>query len=153
MALTAAIRSRRESGPSPRRSPRRQVAWIGLWSLRRLTYRHGTASAVPVAGVPLRDLVLTMRYDAQLVAESEGTLSEYAGIARPVLLLGGNRSASYLTRTLDALQGILPDVTRVTLPGVGHTAPDEPASPSGLPTNWAVSSPTPTTTSPDHYVA
>lgn len=130
-ALTAATRSRRDSDPSPttRRSPRRQVAWIGLWSLRRLASRHGRAGAVPVAGMPLRALVPTLRDDAQLVADSEETLSEHAGIALPVLLLGGNRSASYLTHTLDALQAVLPDVTRVTLPGVGHTAPDNTGQP------------------------
>jgi hypothetical protein len=32
-------------------------------------------------------------------------------------------------RTFDALQEVLPDVTRVTLPGVGHTAPDNAGQP------------------------
>jgi hypothetical protein len=127
-ALTTASRSRC-SGISPTRSSRWRVAWIGLRSLRRLARRHGRAGAIPGAGVPLRDLIPALRYDARLVADGERTVSEYAGITRPVLLLGGDRSPRYLTRTLDALQAVLPDVARVTLPGVGHTAPDDTGQP------------------------
>ncbi len=70
-----------------------------------------------------------MRYDAQLVIDSEGTLNDYAALTMPVLLLGGSRSASYLSRTLDALQRVLPNVTRVELSSIGHTAPDNTGDP------------------------
>jgi pimeloyl-ACP methyl ester carboxylesterase len=133
-ALNAATRSRGDnsadpvaSGMSPRR---RAVVRILLWPLRRAASRAGTAGPRPAEEVPLRALVPTMRYDAQLVAESEGTLGSYARLTLPVLLLGGSRSARYLSRTLDGLQRVLPNVTRIELPRAGHTAPDNTGEPS-----------------------
>jgi hypothetical protein len=46
-----------------------------------------------------------------------------------VLLLGGNRSPSYLKKTLNALDQILSNVRRVEFPGVGHTAADNTGEP------------------------
>jgi pimeloyl-ACP methyl ester carboxylesterase len=96
-----------------------------LWPLRR-------ASRARPAGdqtVPLRDLIPTMRYDARLVAESEGTLADYAGLRMPVLLLGGGRSAVYLRRTLDRLGRVLPNSTTVVLAGADHLAADDSGQP------------------------
>ncbi len=84
---------------------------------------------VDPGAVPLANLVPTMRYDAQLVIESEGTLSTFAAVRIDVLLLGGSRSPAYLKNTLTALAGVLPHARRVTLPGVGHTAPDNGGTP------------------------
>jgi pimeloyl-ACP methyl ester carboxylesterase len=131
-ALNAAMRPRRDTvaGPGPGRpSPRRAaIARVLLWPLRQAARTRGTGHPGP-DGVALRALVPTMRYDAQLVVESEGTLDDYATLVTPVLLLGGSRSASYLSRSLDALQQVLPNATRVELPGVGHTAPDNTGDP------------------------
>jgi pimeloyl-ACP methyl ester carboxylesterase len=130
-ALNAATRPGREgvSGPAGSRSSgwRAAVARVLLWPLRRAASR--TAERFPAQEVPLRELVPTMRYDARLVAESEGTLDGYATLTTPVLLLGGSRSAGYLSRTLDALYRVLPNVTRVELSGAGHTAPDNTGQP------------------------
>jgi len=37
-------------------------------------------------------------------------------------LLGGSKSPAYLKAGLDALEKVLPHVTRVELPGLGHGA-------------------------------
>jgi pimeloyl-ACP methyl ester carboxylesterase len=131
-ALNAATRPRRDRSPgAPGALPPRRaaVARVLLWPLRRAAARSGDAGPSPAPEVSLRALVPTMRYDARLVAESEGTLEDYATLTMPVLLLGGSRSAGYLSRTLDALQRTLPDVARVELPGAGHTAPDNTGEP------------------------
>ena len=70
-----------------------------------------------------------MRYDARLVAESEATLTDYASLSLPVLLLGGTRSAAYLRHTLQRLGGVLPDSTTVVLAGADHLAPDNSGEP------------------------
>jgi alpha-beta hydrolase superfamily lysophospholipase len=131
--LNAATRSRRDSipGPAAAGTPpgRPAAARILLWPLRRAASRTGAAGHSPEAEVPLRTLVPTMRYDAQLVAESEATLGDYSTLTVPVLLLGGSRSAGYLSRTLGALQRVLPNVTRIELPRVGHTAADNTGEP------------------------
>jgi pimeloyl-ACP methyl ester carboxylesterase len=73
-----------------------------------------------------------MHYDAQLVLQSEGRLSDYRAIAVPVLLLGGSDSPTYLQRALDARETTLPRVRRVELLGVGHLAPDNTCEPERL---------------------
>jgi pimeloyl-ACP methyl ester carboxylesterase len=70
-----------------------------------------------------------MRYDAMLVAESEGTLADYASLTLPVLLLGGTRSAAYLRRTLVQLGSVLPHSTTVVLAGADHLAADNSGQP------------------------
>jgi len=128
-ALNAATRSRPERVAGALPPGRAAVLRVVLWPLRRAAARAGDAGRAPAAEVSLRDLVPMMRYDAQLVAESEGTLDDYATLTMPVLLLGGSRSAGYLARSLDALQRVLPDVSRVELSGAGHTAPDNSEEP------------------------
>ncbi|MEV4343383.1 alpha/beta hydrolase [Actinoplanes sp. NPDC049596] len=49
-------------------------------------------------------------------------LAAYKAIEVPVLLLGGERSPRHLTERLDALERVLPNATRMTMRGVGHTA-------------------------------
>ncbi|MFG1792968.1 alpha/beta fold hydrolase [Nocardia sp. NPDC049149] len=70
----------------------------------------------------LRDLVPTVRYDIEVVRGSANVWDRLAGLRPDVLLLGGSRSAGFLAAALDRLQAMLPDVVRVTLPDVGHTA-------------------------------
>ncbi len=96
-----------------------------LWPLRRAN-RQRPADHDP------RALILTMGLDAQLVAESEGTLDAYRGVTMPVLLLGGTRSPRYLQRTLQRLAEVLPAATLKVLPGAGHTAPDDSGRPAEI---------------------
>ncbi|TMF47062.1 MAG: alpha/beta hydrolase [Chloroflexi bacterium] len=58
----------------------------------------------------------------QLATEMHGALERFKGIRAEVLLLGGSKSPAYLKAGLDALEKVLPHVTRVELPGLGHGA-------------------------------
>jgi pimeloyl-ACP methyl ester carboxylesterase len=109
--------------PSARRTVKRAL----LWPLRRAS--RATAERAADQTVPLRDLVPTMGYDARLVAESEGTLADYASLTIPVLLLGGTRSAAYLRRTLQRLGRVLPNATTVVLDRADHLAADNSGEP------------------------
>jgi pimeloyl-ACP methyl ester carboxylesterase len=110
----------------------RQVAMRVLrWPLRRAASRNEPLDKeiLGPADVPLRTLIPTMHYDAQLVIESEGTLESFKAVPADVLLLGGSQSPRYLRRTLDALEEVLPHVRRVELAGVGHVAADNSGKP------------------------
>ena len=72
--------------------------------------------------VTMRMLAPTLHYDFQLATEVEGALERFNGIRAEVLLLGGSKSPAYLKAGLDALEKVLPHVTRVELPGLGHGA-------------------------------
>lgn len=79
--------------------------------------------------VPLKALIPTMRFDAQLVAEAEGALETFRALRADVLVLGGSKSAPYLRDSLDALMRRLPNAKRVELPGVGHLAAENGGRP------------------------
>jgi len=124
--------SGREERPPPVRSRARGAAMRALlWPLRRAARRNERSDdgVGGPADVPLRALVPTMHYDAQLVIESEGTLQQYAGVPAEVLLLGGSQSPRYLRQSLNALSGVLPHVRSVELAGVGHLAADNSEKP------------------------
>ena len=72
--------------------------------------------------VTMRMLAPTLHYDFQLATEMHGALERFKGIRAEVLLLGGSKSPAYLKAGLDALEKVLPHVTRVELPGLGHGA-------------------------------
>ena len=76
-----------------------------------------------------RDLVPTLRYDAQTVNSAAGSLERFAALSCEVLLLGGSNSARNLTASLDGLSEVLPAATRVVLHGTGHTAADNSREP------------------------
>jgi pimeloyl-ACP methyl ester carboxylesterase len=82
------------------------------------------------ADVPLAEIVPTMRYDAQVVMDSESTLDTFAGLTADVLLLGGDKSAAYLKKSLAALGGVLPRSHIVVFPGLGHLGPDNAGDPA-----------------------
>ena len=79
--------------------------------------------------VSLKDLILTIRYDAQTVLQSTGLIEKAKELHANVLLLGGSKSPGYLKAALDALQAAIPQVTRVILRGVGHLAADNGGRP------------------------
>ena len=72
--------------------------------------------------VPMRALAPAMHYDFQLVVEMSDKLESFRAIRAEVLLLGGSKSPAYLKVALDALEKVLPHVTRVEFPGLGHAA-------------------------------
>lgn len=76
-----------------------------------------------------RDIIPTVRYDAQTVTGAAGPLERFGALSCAVLLLGGSRSARNLTASLDGLNRVLPHARRVVLHGTGHTAPDNSRQP------------------------
>jgi pimeloyl-ACP methyl ester carboxylesterase len=94
------------------------------WLLERLTTMM-LASEERKAGrddVTMRMLAPTLHYDFQLVIEMQGALESFRAVRADVLLLGGGKSPAYLKASVDALEKLLPHVTRVEFPGLGHEA-------------------------------
>jgi pimeloyl-ACP methyl ester carboxylesterase len=79
--------------------------------------------------VPMKTLIPTLHWDAQLVIETQDTLDSFKAMPAEVLLLGGSRSAPYLKTALDGLLSVLPNARRVELPGLGHLAADNSGKP------------------------
>lgn len=86
--------------------------------------------------VTMRMLAPTLRHDFQVVTEMSGKLEGFKAIQPDVLLLGGSKSPAFLRADLDALEKVLPHVTRVEFPGLGHSAAwnyDKQRNPDGKP--------------------
>lgn len=122
-------RQRPRVGGGVETSARRAALRLLLWPVRRLASKNTSQGTAQRDDVPLTELVRTMHFDARLVMELEGTQSRFSEVQAEALLLGGSRSASYLKKTLDALSEVLPNVSRVELPGVGHLAADNTGKP------------------------
>jgi pimeloyl-ACP methyl ester carboxylesterase len=89
------------------------------------------AGATP-GEVTQRMLAPTLHYDLQLIQELRGTLDSYREVHARVLLLGGSEGPAWSKLALDALDRVLPDGSRVELPGLDHGGPTNPG-----PTNHA----------------
>jgi len=97
---------------------------IPRWPLEQLT-RAAMASEDKRArpeDVTMRALAPTLHYDFQLITEMEGALDTFRAVEADVLLLGGSKSPAYLKASVDALEKVLPQATRVELPGLDHGA-------------------------------
>jgi len=99
-----------------------------LVPLLSLTLRRD-AKHVQHGNVPLQELIPTMRYDMQLVIESEDALDTFKTISAKVLLLGGSKSQSFLGVALDGLGTVLAKVQRIELKGLDHLGPDNSGKP------------------------
>ncbi len=97
---------------------------IPRWLLERMTTMMMASEDKKASGddVTMRMLAPTLHYDFQLVIAMEGALESFRTLPADVLLLGGSKSPAYLTRAVDALEKVLPHVTRVEFPGLGHEA-------------------------------
>jgi len=97
---------------------------IPRWLLERMTTMMMASEDKKASGddVTMRMLAPTLHYDFQLVIAMEGALESFRTLPAEVLLLGGSKSPAYLTRAVDALETVLPHVTRVEFPGLGHEA-------------------------------
>jgi len=104
--------------------PRRPLAAALDFAIKRTAGRPAPAGLMSP-----RELIPTLRYDAQTVNGAAGALERFGVLSCEVLLLGGSRSARNLTASLDGLQGVLPGARRVVLRGTGHTAPDNNRQP------------------------
>jgi pimeloyl-ACP methyl ester carboxylesterase len=125
------VEKRRSARPVDPSSARGRVLRVLLWPVRSMNKRNEQAydSAAARDDVPLKALVPTMHYDAQLVIESEGSLASFRDVRAEVLLLGGAQSPAYLKKSLLGLERVLPNVSRRTFPGVGHLAADNSGKP------------------------
>ena len=94
------------------------------WLLEQLTAMMMASEEKNTSGdrVTMRMLAPTLHYDFQLVIEMNGALESFRALRAQVLLLGGSKSPAYLTAAVDALEKVLPHVTRVEFPGLGHEA-------------------------------
>jgi pimeloyl-ACP methyl ester carboxylesterase len=87
--------------------------------------------------VTMRMLAPTLQHDFQVVSEMNGNLESFRAIQADVLLLGGSKSPNFLKVDLDALEKVLPHVTRIEFSGLGHSAAwnyDPQRNPDGRPT-------------------
>lgn len=79
--------------------------------------------------VPVAALIPTLHFDLQVVREMADTATDYAALDARVLLLGGTKSAEYLGLALRKLAEVLPRAQSLTLPGVGHSGPEDDGAP------------------------
>jgi hypothetical protein len=79
--------------------------------------------------VAIRDLVATVRYDAQIQREVSLLLDSFPDLPCETLLLGGTRSHRTLRASLDALSKRLPRAECLRLPRAGHLAADDVGRP------------------------
>ncbi|NUO58719.1 MAG: alpha/beta hydrolase [Hamadaea sp.] len=83
----------------------------------------------PAGDVTIEALTPTMHFDMALVRETADTADDLAHLDAQVLLLGGSRSPAYLGTALDALTSAIPGAQRRTLPGLGHSGPEDDGRP------------------------
>ncbi len=69
----------------------------------------------------LRDLLPGIRYDFAAVAGMDGTMSTFASVDKPMLLLSGTKSPAYLRQSIRELAGVLPGARHVEFAGLGHS--------------------------------
>jgi pimeloyl-ACP methyl ester carboxylesterase len=70
--------------------------------------------------VTIKDLMPTLKFDIQLVNETEGKLENFKEVPAEVLLLNGSKSPLLLKHSTDALKKVLPHVKRIELEGLDH---------------------------------
>ncbi|QBD77274.1 alpha/beta hydrolase [Ktedonosporobacter rubrisoli] len=84
----------------------------------------------------MRTLAPTLHHDGQVLFEMSETLENFHTVQAKVLLLGGSKSAAFQKASLDALEKVLPHVTRVEFPGLDHGSVwnyDKQRNPGGKP--------------------
>jgi pimeloyl-ACP methyl ester carboxylesterase len=73
--------------------------------------------------VPIVKLIPTIQFDSKLEIETERQLESYKALKSQVLLLGGSKSDADVKTALNRLSLVLPNVSRINLSGLGHSAP------------------------------
>ncbi len=123
-ALVTVLKATADRTSPIRWLPRHPLAAALDFAIKRTASRPAPAGLMSP-----RDLVRTLRFDAQTVNGAAGPLERFGVLSCEVLLLGGSRSARNLTASLDGLGRVLPGARRVVLRGAGHTAPDNSRHP------------------------
>jgi hypothetical protein len=95
--------------------------WLLTLLMNRALAREAKQLTSPASDdLTLRELALSLPYDLRAVTEMHGALPRWSTIQAEVLLQGGSKSLAYLKADLDALEKILPHVTRIEFKGLGH---------------------------------
>jgi pimeloyl-ACP methyl ester carboxylesterase len=110
-------------------SPVRWIPWRLLGAALDFAIKRTAGRPARDGMMSPRELIPSVRYDAQTVNGAAGPLERFGTLSCEVLLLGGSRSARNLTASLDGLSRVLPHARRVVLHGTGHTAPDNSGQP------------------------
>jgi pimeloyl-ACP methyl ester carboxylesterase len=79
--------------------------------------------------VKIKDVILTLKYDTQLVNETAGMLDSFKGTSAEVLLLCGSKPSDLLKDSVDTLNEILPNLNLVELEGLNHNSAQDNGSP------------------------
>jgi pimeloyl-ACP methyl ester carboxylesterase len=116
LALITGMKAAQMGPPIFNLIPRRPLEWLTNMAM------SSEDKKAKVDDVTMRMLAPTLHYDFNLIVETEGALDGYQAIHSEVLLLGGSKSPAYLKAAVDALEKVLPNVSRVEFPGLGHGA-------------------------------
>jgi pimeloyl-ACP methyl ester carboxylesterase len=114
------------------------INFIPNWLLTFLTNKMLASEEKQPQGdyLKMRELAIALPYDFQVVTEVHGPLQRWSAIQTEILLLGGSKGPAYLTEDLDALEKVLPHVTRIEFPGLAHGSSwnyDKQRNPEGKP--------------------
>jgi len=70
----------------------------------------------------LKSLIIAAKYDNRVALQSLGIIDKAVNLTAEILLLEGEKSHTFLKKSLDKLNAALPGAKRVMLPNVGHIA-------------------------------
>ena len=79
--------------------------------------------------VTLKELMPTLKFDVQLVNETEGKLDNFKDVSAEVLLLNGSKSPIFLKHSIETLNKLLPQVTQKELQGLDHDSAQDYGKP------------------------
>lgn len=79
--------------------------------------------------VTIEDLMPTLKFDVQLVNETEGKLDKFKEVSAEVLLMGGSKSSSFLKHSLEKLTKLLPHNKLKELQGLDHDSAQDYGKP------------------------
>jgi pimeloyl-ACP methyl ester carboxylesterase len=82
--------------------------------------------------VKIKDIISTLKYDAQLVNETKGKLDSFKDISAEVLLICGSKLSDILKDSVYTLDEILPNVNLVELKGLNHNSAQNNGSPEDV---------------------
>jgi pimeloyl-ACP methyl ester carboxylesterase len=85
--------------------------------------------SVKADDVTIEDLMPTLKFDVQLVNETEGKLDNFKNVQGEVLLMGGSKSSSFLKHSLKTLNNLIPHVKRIELQGLDHDSAQDYGKP------------------------
>ena len=70
-----------------------------------------------------KKLLPSMRFDFKVVLDRAGQIYTYKTVNKPILLLGGSQSPTYLKEALSSLKNTLPNTQRIEFENLDHNAP------------------------------